>query len=126
MDTLRGKPGEFRRNCVTNRRKSANTGGALKRYEYVHIRLGFLQRRSGPPCSQDVRAVGILFRYLDTERLEREETWGGRLFQVGSWCMMFGEVVDVVGLYRWHVTSDAVKAGATRALVDAWVERSCR
>ena len=120
-DTLRGKPGEFRRDNKTNRRKIINKNGILRAYEYILIRHGFGKKREGASRSKIIKAVSIVFRFKQSVQLEAPQTWGGQTFGKGSWCMKFGEVVEWVGLYRW-----ALEAGVPESIVTSWIVKYCK
>ena len=120
-DTLRGKPGEFRGDGVTNRKKMTNKAGVLRAYEYIVIRYGYGKKREGDSQSENIKAVSIVFRFKQSVRLEVPQTWGGQTFEKDSWCMEFGEVVEWVGLYRWAAT-----AGVPESIVFSWIVKHCR
>ena len=113
--TLLGKPGEFRNDNKTNRAKfSFKKEGVLKSYEFILVRWGFKAKRNRKNQSA---AVSILFRFKGSKQLVVPEQWGGFDFEVGSWCMGFGEVVEWAGLYRFAAT-----AGLSVSIIDNWIK----
>ena len=120
-DTLRGKPGEFRADNKTNRKKLIKKVGVFRAYEYIVIRWGYGKKRVGRPQSEIITAVSIVFRFKQSVRLEVPQRWGGQTFEKDSWCMEFGEVVEWVGLYRW-----AAIVGVPDSIISSWVLEYCK